>query len=119
MRIAKVGFVSSVLTLLLGGVGVDFLGDATAFVTVLCVIIYVVAIFRGNAKANYLDGGLVMSSALLVAAFGMLLDYHDLQASGSKCNCSVWIVAFMVLAIGVAVLGGLMEMQLGRSKKQA
>lgn len=119
MLVAKVGFGASLLTMLFGALGVDFLGEATAFVTVLCAIIWVITIFRGNAKANYLDGGLVVSSALLIAAFGMLLDYHDLQASNSKCNCGAWIVAFMVLAIGVAILGVLMEGQLGRSKKAA
>ena len=119
MRVAKVGFALSVATMIFGALGIDFLGEAAAALTVVCVIIWVIAIFRGNAKANYLDGGLVFSSALLLGAFGMLLDYHDLQARDAKCNCSSWIIAFMVLAIGVAILGTLMEGQLGRSKKQA
>jgi hypothetical protein len=119
MRIPKIGFASSVLTMIFGAFGVDFLGQATAFVAVACVIIWVIAIFRGNAKANYLDGGLVFSSALLVGAYGMLLDYHDLQAREAKCNCSSWIIAFMVLAIGVAILGAIMDGRIGASKNAA
>ncbi len=105
--------------MLLGAFGVDFLAQATAFITVVCVIIFVVAIVRRNVKPNFLDGGLVISSALLVGAYSMLLDYHELQASQSKCNCSCWIIAYVALAIGVAILGALMDGRLGRSQSQA
>jgi hypothetical protein len=119
MRVAKVGFVSSVIATLLGAFGVDFLGQAAAFITVLCVIIWVITIFRGNAKANWLDGGLVASGALLLGSFAMLLDYHDLQASNSKCNCSCWIVAYVILAVGVAILGAVLDGKLGLPGKQS
>ena len=119
MHAAKIGFGLSVLTMIFGAFGVDFLGQAAGFLAVVSIAIWVIAIFRGNAKANYLDGGLVASSALLLGSFVMLLDYHDLQARNAKCNCSAWIIAVMVLAIGLAILGALMEPQVGRSRKQA
>jgi hypothetical protein len=117
MRVAKVGFALSVATMIFGGFGIDFLAEATAFMAVVCAIVWVITIFRGNAKANFLDGGLVFSSALLLGAFGMLLDYHDLQANGSKCNCSCWIIAYMVLAIGVAILGAIMDGKLSLARR--